>query len=937
MRILILFLFILLACPFCFSQGNTTSEYYQYQRDQAFKKYMETTGTATSGGSIKTSDRSIDKNALKELTDMWDRRAGRKTPEQLEKERADRQKALEVKRQQEAGDNYTRQQQMIEAKGRKAGADYITSYYVAEFTKAGFPYFEAYVMALNWSQEKMVNGEAKLQEVYHERSDNAATAYKMFVQKEKTGGFQELMGLIASFDMAGYTAVKSLQKLKQRFPEKQKQIDAAMPFHGMTFWENLGIQSISWNNTRTSAFATADSATKEEMMGYLKKWMKEYPASISLLNDNGKGDVIGSLVGYLLRKNDKETLHNLLSNALLFEPGSVSAIRYALGSETVTESLLSFNDFEMIRQRYGITGKGAIERVIGQGFMKSHYDFITNYRWESGLFSDILKKYGESGDMEALNAYALLTYRGKTKDKKEDAYAMFKKVLDAGLPYPAYLVKEAEVLRKIGIDHWGRYRRELEYNHDFTPDARNFIEKDWGVIFPTYLGQHPPFPASRKLKIEKPGKPNETIYYYGDVENGMANGYGMGITPEDIKYIGYWKNNSYHGYGELNKATDGDLPFKGIFLQGKRNGYLVYGGNKFKKGHYLNDVFTSDKKYKDLQFTLPGRDAPVTYNGEVADGMANGFGIAKLGWLGNYEGFWKDNQFDGTGILKSGSEEYKGQFQQGKYHGWGLLTYKNGSTYAGDWKDGEMTGLGEWQGKVHFKGNFIKGIPQDPNAPKRNGTKATTASFKSLKEAAEKFDWTFLETPVNDEYLCRYFEEGSLRFVNYTASYVWTTTALNGQAVSNYTYEAVYNTSNEGGKEGEVGLIIELDENKGSGVTTKLMYLVKMGTGSFWLGTFNPATKAWTSFTNPDANNSWVSSAAIKTFGKDGRAINKLSLQKKGNSILIYANGQLLFTQKIIDTGKSFLQHFAGVGLVQANFAQGYISALSFKDETAER
>lgn len=206
-----------------------------------------------------------------------------------------------------------------------------------------------------------------------------------------------------------------------------------------------------------------------------------------------------------------------------------------------------------------------------------------------------------------------------------------------------------------------------------------------------------------------------------------------------------------------------------------------------------------------------------------------------------------------------------------------------------------------------------------------------------MKEAAENFDWTHLETPVNDDYLCRYFEQGLLRFVNYTDNYVWTTTILNGQTVSNYTYEAVYTTTNDGSKKGEVGLIIELDENKGSVVTTKLMYLVKVATGSFWLGTFNPATKAWTSFTSPGANNGWVESVAINQFDNKGVTSNKLSIQKKGSTINLYANDRLLFTQKLIDTGKGFLQHFAGVGLVQANFAQGYISALSFKDETAGR
>lgn len=252
MRLLLL-LTILLAGKMAFGQGTTTADYYQYQRDQQFKKYMETTGSQGMASPANTNfNYSIDKKAIQDMAEMWDRRAGRKTAAKIEAERVEARKKFKAQEDRDREYSLQRQELKFKADARKAWANKVTYRYVEYFNKVGLESPDVPMMALNWVQEVMVNGQPDIEEVYHERSEMAAKAFQQFKRKEQTAGFEELVGLVAEFDMAGYTAIKSLEKLKKRFPEKAQAIDILMPFHGATFWQTLGRQSISFNSTMAS-------------------------------------------------------------------------------------------------------------------------------------------------------------------------------------------------------------------------------------------------------------------------------------------------------------------------------------------------------------------------------------------------------------------------------------------------------------------------------------------------------------------------------------------------------------------------------------------------------------------------------------------------------------------------------------------------------------
>lgn len=69
MRLIIL-LTMLLAATLTYSQGTTTAEYYEYLREQSFKKYMETTGSTGLSQSIKTSGIKVDQKAVDDFFEL---------------------------------------------------------------------------------------------------------------------------------------------------------------------------------------------------------------------------------------------------------------------------------------------------------------------------------------------------------------------------------------------------------------------------------------------------------------------------------------------------------------------------------------------------------------------------------------------------------------------------------------------------------------------------------------------------------------------------------------------------------------------------------------------------------------------------------------------------------------------------------------------------
>lgn len=102
------------------------------------------------------------------------------------------------------------------------------------------------------------------------------------------------------------------------------------------------------------------------------------------------------------------------------------------------------------------------------------------------------------------------------------------------------------------------------------------------------------------------------IHYLGEVENGKANGGGVGIWSTGSVYRGDWKDNRRHGQGTFEWA-DGEV-YEGNFIDGRREGQGKYywpSGERYE-GEWVNNR-------RNGQGTLFDMDGNVRYKGKWKD------------------------------------------------------------------------------------------------------------------------------------------------------------------------------------------------------------------------------------------------------------------------------------------------------------------------------
>jgi hypothetical protein len=107
------------------------------------------------------------------------------------------------------------------------------------------------------------------------------------------------------------------------------------------------------------------------------------------------------------------------------------------------------------------------------------------------------------------------------------------------------------------------------------------------------------------LEIQK-GK--YTIKYFGEKEDGKANGYGVGLWSSGGTYRGYWKDNMRHGNGRY-EWKDGEV-YEGDYRDGYRTGEGKYIWNN---GEYYIGTWQQDKRHG--QGTIYHPDHKVKYQG----------------------------------------------------------------------------------------------------------------------------------------------------------------------------------------------------------------------------------------------------------------------------------------------------------------------------------
>ena len=164
-------------------------------------------------------------------------------------------------------------------------------------------------------------------------------------------------------------------------------------------------------------------------------------------------------------------------------------------------------------------------------------------------------------------------------------------------------------------------------------------------------------------------------------------------------YEGEWSEGKFHGQGK-EAYPDGRV-YEGQFSQGQKqgSGKMIY-----------------QKK--------PGCRARGFYEGEWANDKFNGFGKEGLPNGNIYEGYFKDGQRHGEGLMEyvkvPGSVadgKYQGDWVEGKYNGRGKEKYKNGNVYEGQFKNDKRHGKGRMEYALragakfegYYEGEWVNG------------------------------------------------------------------------------------------------------------------------------------------------------------------------------------------------------------------------------------
>lgn len=109
-----------------------------------------------------------------------------------------------------------------------------------------------------------------------------------------------------------------------------------------------------------------------------------------------------------------------------------------------------------------------------------------------------------------------------------------------------------------------------------------------------------------------PSGNNGRVHYLGEVEDGKANGGGVGIWSTGSVYRGDWKNNQRHGEGTFEWA-DGEV-YEGTFVNDRREGHGIY---RWPSGERYEGEWVDNRRTG--QGTLYDLDGNIRYEGKWKD------------------------------------------------------------------------------------------------------------------------------------------------------------------------------------------------------------------------------------------------------------------------------------------------------------------------------
>ena len=183
---------------------------------------------------------------------------------------------------------------------------------------------------------------------------------------------------------------------------------------------------------------------------------------------------------------------------------------------------------------------------------------------------------------------------------------------------------------------------------------------------------------NKQIKYYINNNPSKIAIYTGGLnQKKQRHGLGQLKEPNCIK-IGSWKNDIFNGWGRIIYNT-GQV-FEGNYKNGKLNGKGVY---KYKDTLYVGDFVNNNRHGNGILLNKKFR-----YKGQFNNGKINGYGkiifYGKKEGEGEYEGYFKDNNIEGKGIMKwNNGNIYQGEMKNGKMNGFGKFIPKKGIPFQG--------------------------------------------------------------------------------------------------------------------------------------------------------------------------------------------------------------------------------------------------------------
>ena len=264
-----------------------------------------------------------------------------------------------------------------------------------------------------------------------------------------------------------------------------------------------------------------------------------------------------------------------------------------------------------------------------------------------------------------------------------------------------FTLKDTE-LRAVELSHTGVPTRWLVEYEAYVFDPRGIEQKAHRLLQPYFYNkEYFKCPADVAIEAIKEVAESEIKYEeYKVFKNATDVEKSVEFMPQ--RYMGSWFDERlglgrYEGYVIQGNKRHG----RGIFIRDpiERNDASEFIGKvvlESQASFYFEGVkYVGEFKNDNFHGKGDLEKYGSKYEGQWQDGYRHGHGIQTFANGDQYVGEWNEGEEHGQGTLtRANGDKYVGGWQDGYHEGQGQLTDYDGDIYIGLWKDGSRSGYG---------------------------------------------------------------------------------------------------------------------------------------------------------------------------------------------------------------------------------------------------